>query len=246
MSQVIDTESAKEFMAETLSKISPEELKGISMDLQIKGDYFRRLLNPESIEKIGENELRQILRHVFSTRRKADEIVKIYSAAKLKSLIIDLLHGSSELAVRFQHFYDQLDSLEPSLRFDLAGELLHFTFPEKLWLWSRWMWNPKNGTGSLPLVVTEDYDMRAASEGETYMNVGEAVAFVHHVGEAAGFQSISRNLFGTDVYLSCVYIIYVYTVLRMRMTNEFNKVMPGLEEFSRRLLGIYKMEEYAR
>jgi len=29
----------------------------------------------------------------------------------------------------------------------------------------------------------------------------------------------------------------------MRMTQEFNKVMPGLPEFSRRLLGVYKLEE---
>ena len=70
------------------------------------------------------------------------------------------------------------------------------------------------------------------------MKVGRAVAFVHEVGEAAGFQSISRNIFGTDVFLSCVYVVYAYTVLKMRMTNEFNKVMPGLPEFSRRLLGV--------
>jgi hypothetical protein len=72
------------------------------------------------------------------------------------------------------------------------------------------------------------------------MKVGEAVAFVHHVGEAAGFQTISKTIFGTDVFLSCVYVVYVYTVLRMRMTQEFNKVMPGLPEFSRRLLGVYQ------
>jgi hypothetical protein len=35
-------------------------------------------------------------------------------------------------------------------------------------------------------------------------------------------------------------VVYVYTVLRLRMTQEFNKVMPGLPEFSRRLLGVYQ------
>ena len=65
------------------------------------------------------------------------------------------------------------------------------------------------------------------------------VAFVHEVGEAAGFQKISRSVFGTDVFLCCVYVIYAYTVLRMRMTQEFNKVMPQLAQFCRRLFGVY-------
>ena len=103
------------------------------------------------------------------------------------------------------------------------------------------MWNPKTETGSLPLVTTEDFGLHAPSLGESYLKVGKAIAFVHEVGDAAGFQSISRSLFGTDVYLSCVYIVYAYTILRMRMTQEFNKVMPGLPEFSRRLLGVYNM-----
>ena len=63
---------------------------------------------------------------------------------------------------------------------------------------------------------------------------------MHETGEAVGFREISRNAFGTDVYLACVYVIYAYTVLKMRMTNEFNKVMPGLPEFCRRLLGVHK------
>ena len=42
------------------------------------------------------------------------------------------------------------------------------------------------------------------------------------------------------MYLCCVYIVYAYTVLRMRMTQEFNKVMPGLPEFCRRLLGVHR------
>ena len=63
---------------------------------------------------------------------------------------------------------------------------------------------------------------------------------MHEVGNATGFRKISQTIFGTDVFLSCVYVIYVYTVLRMRMTQEFNKVIPGLPEFSRRLFGIHK------
>ena len=74
------------------------------------------------------------------------------------------------------------------------------------------------------------------------MNIGRAIAFVHEVGDAAGFQTIHKSLFGTDVYLACVYVVYAYTVLRMRMTQEFNKVMPQQIEFVRRILGVKDMD----
>ena len=102
------------------------------------------------------------------------------------------------------------------------------------------MWDSRTRTGSLPLVTTAAYDFDGEDAGEVYVKVGRAVAFVHEVGGAAGFQRISRSIFGTDVFLACVYVIYVYTVLRMRMTQEFNQVMPRLPEFCRRLLGVHQ------
>ncbi|MCI0443730.1 hypothetical protein L0152_10985 [bacterium] len=243
MGQIVDTESAKEFMKEALSKISPVELSQICSDLQVKSGKFQTWLNAQSIEKLSANDLQKIFRNVFSTRRKAQKLLHEYQEEQLKEWMLNLLYGKEQLEQRFQSFCDHFDGLQENLRYDLAGELLHFTFPDQYWLWTRWMWDCKNGTGALPLVITEDYELDGSTFGETYISVGRAVAFVHQVGEAAGFQSISHTLFGTDVFLSCVYVVYVYTVLRMRMTQEFNKVMPGLPEFSRRLLGVYKMED---
>ncbi len=47
---------------------------------------------------------------------------------------------------------------------------------------------------------------------------------------------------GVYVYLACVYGVYMYTTLRIRMTQEFNKVVPQLPELIRRLLGTYRIE----
>lgn len=242
MSQVVDTESAKEFMKEAFSKISPEELNDICVKLEVKHQIFQKHLNDKTIENLTEEQIFKILRNIFSTRRKAQNLMENYTADNLRSWIQELLFAKMPLSERFQSFYDRLEGLESNIRFDLASELLHFTFPNQYWLWTRWMWDPKVRTGALPLVITQDYELNGDTIGDTYLNVGQAVTFVHEVGEAAGFQVISHNLFGTDVYLSCVYVIYVYTVLRMRMTQEFNKVMPGLKEFVCRLLGVYKLE----
>jgi hypothetical protein len=240
MAQVVDTNSAKEFMKEALDLVAGEELLKICQELEVKSQWFREKLAPQSIPRLSSAEYFSLLRRVFATRRKAEAILKQFRLEDLRDWTWELLYGDGDANTRFQSFVDRFDGLEDNVRRDFASEILHFTDPDKYWLWTRWMWDPKTRTGALPLVTYDSYDFSGPTAGDIYMRVGEAVAFVHHVGEAAGFQTISRTIFGTDVFLSCVYVVYVYTVLRLRMTQEFNKVMPDLPEFSRRLLGVYR------
>ncbi len=243
MSQIVDTATAKEFMKETLERIEEKHLVKIAKILEVKSEMFKQRFDKQSkVDQLSEEELLETIRLVFSVRRKAKKILEEIGVEVLKKHIVDLLYGSDPIHTRFQNFCNYIPQVDEHISYDLAGELLHFTFPEKYWLWCHWMWNPKTKTGSLPLVITGDFDLSAPTIAESYLKVGKAVAFVHEVGEAAGFQTISRSLFGTDVYLSCVYVIYAYTVLRMRMTQEFNQVMPGVVEFSSRILGVYKLE----
>ena len=246
MSQLIDIEAAKEFMKEILERVDRDVLIAIAADLELKSKLFRQYLSANRIDQMSDAEVEEILNNVFVTRRRRKQILEVYSHEELKILFNNLLYGDSNLEVRFQDFVNNLDRVEhPSLRTELAGEILHFTNPGQYWLWGRWMWDAQKKTGAIPLVTTEEFDLNGKTEGEVYMKVGKGVAFVHAIGEAADFQFISRSLFGTDVFLSCVYVVYAYTVLRMRMTQEFNKVMPGLPEFSRRLLGILKVPQAA-
>ncbi len=244
MSQIVDTESAREFMKETLAKVQEEELSAIAADLERKSAAMRQWLALERLGELDETRLRRLLRWIFPARRRVDDILKHYPPDALVPAIGELLYGEEQAAQRLARFVQKLDALPYWLRIDLAGEMLHFAYPERHWLWCRWLCDPQKKTGSLPLVVTEDYDFDGKDDAERYLKVGRATIFVHQVGEAAGFQNISRSLFGTDVYLCAVYVIYAYTVLRLRMTQEFNKVVPGLSEFARRLLGVYRMEEY--
>ena len=153
-----------------------------------------------------------------------------------------LLYGTAAIQDRFESFCFGLEGIDGNIRFDLASELLHFTQPDRYWLWTRWMWDPKTKTGSLPLVIMDDFTLHRDTIGSTYVRIGEAVTFINDVGQAAGFQRIARGLFGTDVYLACVYGVYLYTVLKMRMTQEFNKVMPQMPELAARLLGTHRMD----
>jgi hypothetical protein len=240
--QIVDTPSALEFMHEALEKITEEELTTIVAELRYKSQRFRQLFAPETLPVLDDGVFHALLRSIFSTRRRVTEIKEQVNVVTFRDALNDLLHGTKSLSVRFDTFCERLEPLDLSLGCDLAGECLHYWDFERYWLWTRWLWDPLRNTGALPLVTIQEYDLHADTPGATYMKVGEAIAFVNTVGEAAGFQHGGRGLLGTDVYLACVYVVYLYTVTRMRMTKEFNKVIPPFPELTRRLLGIYKME----
>lgn len=240
--QVVDTESAQEFMREALGKITAAEQNAIADELEVKHARFHTLLAPGRLEALTPDELRAVLRSIFSTRRRTNDFFEGPGADALKAWIAELLHSRTPVAHRVQTFYDRLDGFPDTVRYDLAGELLHFTFPDEYWLWTRWIWDPGTRTGALALVTMEEHDLSADSIGATYLKVGEAIAFVHETGRAAGFTRIGQGPFGVDVYLACVYGVYVYTTIRLRMTQEFNRVIPTLPELCRRFLGVYKME----
>jgi hypothetical protein len=239
---IVDTESAREFMRETLEKITEGELAAIAGELGDKHRRVRALLGGRDRARLGEAELRPLLRSIFSTRRRVPEVFERVGARRLAGWIDELLGETAPVEDRLEAFAGRLDGLPPSLRYDLGSELLHYTDPERHWLWTRWIWDPHTRTGALPLVTMEEYDLKAPTVGETYLRVGRATAFVHATGRAAGFTRIGEGPFGVDVYLACVYCVYVYTTVRMRMTQEFNRVIPALPELARRFLGIYRME----
>jgi hypothetical protein len=238
---VVDTASAQEFEREIAERISADELAAIAADLGRKSEALRELLAPGAA-RLDRAALRQALRWVFAARRHADEILDSVGPQRLGAAIQDLLDHDDKPAARFDRFDALLTEL-PGAGFDLPGELLHFTFPGQYWLWTRWLWNPQTGTGALSLVTTDDIDLTdGATRGEVYLTVGRATAFVSETGKAAGFTAAGPGLFGTDVFLAAVYGIYMYTVLRMRMTREFNKLLPPLPDLIRRLLGVYHLE----
>ncbi|HZQ79961.1 MAG TPA: hypothetical protein VFE55_21715 [Acidimicrobiia bacterium] len=240
--QVVDTQSAEEFMRETLENVSRDELVSVAALLDAKSAGFAGLLgSPGQARRLDRADLRRVLRSVFATRRKADAILDSVGPDRLGAAIDDLIHGDGIVTDRFTAF-DAVLADHPDPGFDLPSEILHFTCPDRWWLWTRWMWDPRAGTGSLPLVTTEDFDLDGPDRGETYLRVGEAMAFVNETGKAVGFTDLGSGLFGADVFLACVYAVYMYTVLRLRMTQEFNRIVPELPDLVRRLLGVYRPE----
>jgi hypothetical protein len=237
---VVDTLSAQEFRREILDRITAEELQSIAAGIDRKSRAMRDvLLSGTSLDRPA---LREVLSLIFATRRKADQILDAVGPERLGQAIGDLLDHDQDLAGRFDRFDAVLAGL-PAPGFDLPAEILHFTHPGQYWLWTRWLWDPHSKTGALGLVTTDDFDLtEGGTRGGVYLTIGRATAFVNETGKAAGFTDAAPGLFGTDMFLAAVYGVYMYTVLRMRMTREFNELVPKLPDLIRRLLGIYYQE----
>lgn len=236
----LDVLTAGEFLSEVLARVERPTLEQISRELEAKHRLFAELMADGRASRLDGTGARQVLRAVFATRRRADEIVTEVGAERLQGAIAALLDGSGSVAERFERF-DEVLSPFSDAAFDLPGELLHFTYPDRYWLWTRWMWDPRIETGSLRLVTSDDLDLSAEGRGKGYLRVGQAIALVHEMGRAAGLVT-GEELLGTDVFLACVYGIYMYTVLRMRMTQEFNRIVPELPDLVRRLLGVRHLQ----
>lgn len=244
---MVDTPTAREFTKLALERVSEAQLETVAGKVEFKAERLSGLLSADKLSSWGEEEAIETLRWVFSSRRKAQVILNTLGLSGLTDAVNHLLYGAVGPGDRLEDFHAILGTVgrgvAESTGFDLGSELLHFSDPDRYWLWTRWMWNPESETGSLPLIVMEEVDIDGGSISETYQRIGLAMAFVDEVGAAAGFRTAGHGVFGTDVFLASVYAIYMYTTLRMRMTQEFNRVIPELGELVSRLLGVHRLEE---
>ena len=240
--EIVDRASAHEFLKEATRLATSEELRDVGDRLARKGRRFQAALAPEALPALDEAALGELLRHVFYLRRRTRGLVRTHGMDALREGIAALLWGDKPPGERLERFLAQLPELKQAHGLSLASELLHYAAPERHWLWTHWMWDPKTGAGALSLVLEKGADLNGGSLAETYAKVGGAVTVVAQRGRAEGFTSFAPEPFGTTVYLASVYAVYMYTVSKMRLSKEFAQMLPELPEFARRLLGVQQLE----
>ena len=239
--EVVDSETALEFMKEATKLASSKDLEDLSERISKKSNLFGRLLLHEKLKELSHKEFEKLVRQIFSIGRKSKRLISVNGFENLRGWIIELLYGEEQLEQRFNDFVQHVQGIEEKMRINFAGELLHFSNPSKYWLWTNWIWDPDNNTGALPLVVQEEVDLLGETEGETYLRVGEAMSYVNRVGNERGYSRVGHGKFGIDVFLACVYAVYMYTVFRVKLSDEFNRILPELPELTRRVLGVQKL-----
>lgn len=235
----VDTAAAMEFMGQILARLDRGDLKEMARALEAKSSWVAGLLGPLGShprgEGLSEEQVYALLRSFFPSRRKARAMVEVVGEVRLGQAMASLVHGEDDLASRVGEFQQCLFDF-PEVSVDLPWELLHLYDPSAYWLSNRWMWNPKTETGALRLVVADQVDLYDPDIVGGYVKVGQALAVVQETIRALGL--VEESPFAVDVFLACVYGIYMYTVLRMRMSQEFNRIVPELPSLARRLLGV--------
>ena len=245
--EAVDSEAALEFMKEATKLATASELEDIGHRLEVKRARFTELLAQERLVGLDEAAVKELLGLIFSLRRKSGRLLRANGVDALRAELTALLYGEVEVGARLERFVERVGGLERAMVLALATECLHFTAPQRHWLWTHWIWNPESGTGALPLVIREGADLAAESLAESYLNVGRATALVTAQGRADGWTWTGRGLFGTDVFLACVYAVYMYTVFRVKLSQEFNRILPELPELVQRVLGVRHLGgEYGR
>ncbi|MGD0834807.1 MAG: hypothetical protein ABSA40_10405 [Candidatus Dormibacteria bacterium] len=238
--QVAGTEAAAEFARQAQALITEPGLEGVAADLLAKSRLFQDALDRGVLRDVSAERLRACLRTIFAARRRAGALLSEGGVDAWRSALWDLLHGAGPVAARVDAFDAALAGVDPGIRLDVAGEVLHFFDPSRHWLWTRWIWDPGTGTGALSLATPEELDLSAASAGQSYLRVGEGIAFVERTAVAAGITRFGPAPFGVDVFLAAVYAAHLYTVTGTAMSREFNAVLPPAPELVRRLLGVQR------
>ncbi len=241
LDQAVDSEAALEFLKEASKLAASDELAAIGLRLEEKSQFFRERLLPDAIENLDESGLKELARHIFGFRRRIGKLIDRYGIEVMRQQIILLLHGPGPLAERFTTFVLALGGIEEPLAASLASELLHFTFPEKYWLWTPWIWHRHKDNGALPLLLQPPFQIAGSSPGQRYESLGKALATVNTQAPVRDLPGYRQSTFGPDIFLACVYAVYMYTVFRVKLSREFNRVLPELPEMAQRVLGVRHM-----
>jgi hypothetical protein len=232
----VDVPTAKELIEQIHQHLTVEEISGLVAELELKVATVRRLLLATPLDSAG---VRAALGWTFVARRRASAIMGLRGDSELAAWIDDLLDGGDPVAARFERFCAAAGPLDEDAAAELASELLHFAYPARYWLWARWIWNPGSRTGALPLLIGEDYELEATGLGASYERVSEALTALDGSPEASAFRLGGGGRLATDVLLACTYGVYMRTVLGLKMTQEFNALVPPMVPLVRRLLGTY-------
>jgi hypothetical protein len=236
----VDVPTAKELIERIHQQVTVDELASMVGELEAKVRAVRKLLLDPELDAAG---VRAALERTFVARRRASAVMGTREDRQLVAWVTDLLDGTDPLGRRLERFCASAGPLQGPAAAELATELLHFTYPARHWLWARWIWSAESRTGALPLLIGEQFELEGDGLGATYERVSEALDALDTSPEASAFRLHGGGRLATDVLLACTYGVYMRTVLGLKMTQEFNALVPPMAQLTRRLLGTHHHRE---
>jgi len=236
----VDSLSAHELLKQATRLASTSDLSEIGRLLQDKHVRFAESLSPGSLERLDAEALQGLLGLVFSVRSRRRALLREQGASALRDSIARLLWGDDAYGVRFSRFVSEQQTLDRRRARALASELLHFTDPSRYWLWTHWIWDPEAESGVLRLLTDEEGapSRSGADEGLLYQLVCTRSLSVYLDGRKSGYIQLAEGSLGADAFFAVVYSVYMLTLYRLKLSENFDRFLPRLPELARRLLGV--------
>ncbi|MCL5052989.1 MULTISPECIES: hypothetical protein [Ferrimicrobium] len=232
--QLADIEAAREFSTMISMQVSMESQLALERRLAVRREYVLDLADRVDLAPAALNELLGLF---FAVRRHRREIL---AEADREILVAGIrMACSGEGAHQVYETITECGFHDHGLLRDLASEVLHCADPQLHPLWRRWVLDPVQETGALALIVEDPTDLYGSNDGATYDRVRFATEFLRQtLGAASLLVGPEGSPYAFDVFLAGIYGVYSSTMIKMRMTKEFNSLLPDLGEFMGRILGV--------
>jgi len=169
-----------ETLQEALTRANAGDLIAVADELAERHARFSACLGEaNAIQSLTQQDLDWIARSVTASHRQAATLAEYLAQHNITVVTHELLHGDNQAAVRVAGFVARLHDLDHRLRLELATSLLHYTFPEDHWLWTRWMWDTTTHTGILPLLAGSVHNLAGRRRGRGVCQGGTCHGYEH-------------------------------------------------------------------
>ncbi len=204
-----------------------------------KSFIFRSFLSKENIPSLREGDVEILLKLVFSSRRKYQRIISETGMPRIKEALFGLVYSEESWHNRINHFYSLIRGIDRKASEDLGSEILHFVYPDKFILWTRWIWDPESETGAVVFLKEEPPVGGRGREmfGTNYEDFSKIYLQIYETLEEFGIK-VKGYLF-VDMFLAMIYATYVdyMTLSTMHSAKGF---FPPAGVIARRLLGVHE------
>ena len=86
--EVVDSESALEFMKEATKLATSSDLEDLSERIARKAEFFGRMLETEKLERLTEDEFGLLVRQIFSIGRKSKRLISNNGFENLRNCLL--------------------------------------------------------------------------------------------------------------------------------------------------------------
>ncbi len=236
----LDSFLIRDYLIKILSE-GDEFVQDFYNSLLKKSLIFQRLLSKERLPSLKKEEAEVILKLLFPSRRKYQRIIEETGLQRLREALSKLLYSEDSWEGRVKGFYENVRGLDRKASEDLGAEILHFVYPDRFILWTRWIWDPESETGAIVFLKEEPPVGGKGREmyGTTYEEFKDIYLQIYESLEDFGVKV--RGYLFVDMFLAMIYATYVdyMTLSTMHSAKGF---FPPAGIIAKRLLGVHEKE----